>query len=208
MDHNPWSPTSPGKHGYMQVGLGQDKARFNTPEIRHIFVGNGGRFKYSGKYEVSRVEPLSVDEWNTLPDKVRHEYSKTTSIKEKHQNHGNVAEIYNKYQDGQLLAPCILLKCIEFDLDFFDDLIATARGFTSLTMKASAVPKKRKDAPIADAVRGSSQIKKPKIIVPAPSTRRKSSRISSTQQIPTAGLVDNDSDDLSSLSSSSGIESE
>lgn len=70
MDHNPWSPTSPGKHGYMQVGLGQDKARFNTPEIRHIFVGNGGRFKYSGKYEVSRVEPLSVDEWNTLPDKV------------------------------------------------------------------------------------------------------------------------------------------
>lgn len=208
MDHNPWSPTSPGKHGYMQVGLGQDKARFNTPEIRHIFVGNGGRFKYSGKYEVSRVEPLSVDEWNTLPDKVRHEYSKTTSIKEKHQNHGTVAEIYNKYQDGQLLAPCILLKCIEFDLDFFDDLIATARGFTSLTMKASAVPKKRKDAPIADAVRGSSQIKKLKIIVPAPSTRRKSSRISSTQQIPTAGLVDNDSDDLSSLSSSSGIESE
>lgn len=70
MDHNPWSPTTPGKHGFMQVGLGQDKVRFNKPDIRHIFVGAGGRFKYSGKYEVSRVDALSVAEWKTLPDKV------------------------------------------------------------------------------------------------------------------------------------------
>ena len=72
MDHNAWSPAGPGKHGYMQVGLGRDRKLFNDQgEYRHVFVGAGKLFLYCGWYHVLRVEPLTQDEWETLPAKVR-----------------------------------------------------------------------------------------------------------------------------------------
>lgn len=70
MDHNPWLPTGPGKHGYMQVGLGRDGVRFNEPVHRHVFVGLGKVLTYCGVYEVERVNPLLQEEWETLPEKV------------------------------------------------------------------------------------------------------------------------------------------
>ncbi|KAH9947973.1 hypothetical protein B0H21DRAFT_778217 [Amylocystis lapponica] len=124
MDHNPWLPTGPGKHGFMQVGLGREKTAFNTPEIRHVFVGAGKRLKYCGLYEVSRVDPLSIAEWGSLPEKVRETYVKTTASKEKHENHGTKTQIRTKYDSGVLLAPCVLLRCVEFDIKFYGELVA------------------------------------------------------------------------------------
>ncbi|PCH33814.1 hypothetical protein WOLCODRAFT_62287 [Wolfiporia cocos MD-104 SS10] len=138
MDHNPWAPTKPGKHGFLQVGLGQDRARFNTPEVRHVFVGAGGHFKYHGKYEITRVDPLSVAEWNTLPEKVKRSYSVTTSIKEKHKKHGNPEQVREKYDKGTLFAPCVFLKCIEFDMEFYNDLVIAATAFVQ--PKSTFVP--------------------------------------------------------------------
>ena len=56
----------------MQVGLGdRDRARFNEPEIRPVIVGAESQFRYFGTYELTRVEPLTAEEWLTLPEKVR-----------------------------------------------------------------------------------------------------------------------------------------
>lgn len=71
MEHNPWSPRGPGKHGFMQVGLGNDEKTFEQPETLHVFVGIGSpsRFIYCGKYKLSRVVRLTTDEWASLPEK-------------------------------------------------------------------------------------------------------------------------------------------
>ncbi len=72
MDHNAWSPPGPGQHGYMQVGLGRDRKLFNGEgEYRHVFVGGGKFFLYCGWYHVLRVDPLTKEEWDTLPPRVR-----------------------------------------------------------------------------------------------------------------------------------------
>lgn len=72
MENNPWSPLEPGKHGFMQVGLGHDKKTFRRPETRHVFVGIGKptRLIYCGKYELSRTKRLNAKEWATLSEKV------------------------------------------------------------------------------------------------------------------------------------------
>ena len=72
MDHNPWSPSGPGQHGYMQVGLGRDSKLFNGEgEEQHVFVGAGKFLLYCGLYHVQRVDPLTKEEWHALPLKVR-----------------------------------------------------------------------------------------------------------------------------------------
>lgn len=70
---NPWCPVVPGDHGYMHVGFGSDKNAFDTPETQHVFVGGGRdkRYRYCGKYELTRVDPLNVNEWMALPERVR-----------------------------------------------------------------------------------------------------------------------------------------
>ena len=63
LNQNSWLPTNPGAHGYMQVGLGdRDRARFNEPEVRPVFVGAESQFRYFGTYELTRVEPLAMHE--------------------------------------------------------------------------------------------------------------------------------------------------
>ena len=73
MEHNPWSPLAPGKHGYMQQGLGLEKETFVRPEEQHVFVGVGStkQYIYCGKYRLWRVERLTQEEWKALPENVR-----------------------------------------------------------------------------------------------------------------------------------------
>lgn len=61
----------------MFVGLGKEKHTYTTPQLRNLFVGLPKRnnkeeryFRYLGVYRVSRVEPLSVDEWKSLDSSV------------------------------------------------------------------------------------------------------------------------------------------
>ena len=52
--------------------MGRDRKLFNGEgEYRHVFVGAGKFFLYCGRYHVLRVDPLTKEEWATLPDKVR-----------------------------------------------------------------------------------------------------------------------------------------
>jgi hypothetical protein len=83
-DHNPWCPSSPGEHGYMFVGLGNEADTFLQPETLNLFVskkGTGTRLsiKYLGVYVASRVDPLELDEWSLLPYDVRLCYPFVTS---------------------------------------------------------------------------------------------------------------------------------
>lgn len=76
LDHNPWCPSLPGQHGYIFVGLGREKDTFLEPEEHNVFVGlkkkgkDTRRFRYLGKYRAVRVQPLTKEEWATLPEHV------------------------------------------------------------------------------------------------------------------------------------------
>ena len=76
LNHHPWCPSTPGEHGFIFVGLGKDKDSYHSVAIRNLFVGlpktvtSNRRFRYLGKYKVTRVDPLSVDEWAMLSPEV------------------------------------------------------------------------------------------------------------------------------------------
>lgn len=62
--------------GYMFVGLGDDQ-KFVRPEIHNLFVGVArAKYRLMGRYEAHRVEPLTIAEWKTLPEKVSESNSK------------------------------------------------------------------------------------------------------------------------------------
>ncbi|KAI0375346.1 hypothetical protein BV20DRAFT_933411 [Pilatotrama ljubarskyi] len=123
MDHNAWSPAGPGKHGYMQVGLGRDRKFFNEGDYRHVFVGAGKHFLYCGWYHVIRVDPLSKEEWATLPPKVQSTYSETTVNKEKNKDLKSAQQVLSMYNSGELRAPCVRLQCVKFDAAFYQELV-------------------------------------------------------------------------------------
>ncbi|KAH9898057.1 hypothetical protein C8Q73DRAFT_640932 [Cubamyces lactineus] len=123
MDHNAWSPPGPGKHGYIQVGLGRDRKLFNTGVHRHVFVGAGKHFVYCGWYLVLRVEPLTKDEWSTLPPKVQGTYSETTVNKEHSKELRSAEQVLGMYKAGTLRAPCVRLQCVGFDTEFYRKLV-------------------------------------------------------------------------------------
>ncbi|KAH9847373.1 hypothetical protein C2E23DRAFT_871835 [Lenzites betulinus] len=124
MDHNAWCPAGPGKHGYMQVGLGRDRKLFNEGgDYRHVFVGAGKHFLYCGWYHVQRVDPLTKEEWATLPLKVQQTYSETTVNKEKSGLLRSGKQVLGMYNSGELRAPCVRLRCVGFDTAFYQELV-------------------------------------------------------------------------------------
>ncbi|RDX50386.1 hypothetical protein OH76DRAFT_1348811 [Lentinus brumalis] len=165
MDHNAWSPPGPGQHGYMQVGLGRDRKLFNGEgEYRHVFVGGGKFFLYCGWYHVLRVDPLTKEEWDTLPPRVKKTYAETTFNKENTKECTdkqlwstikNADQVLTMYNEGQLRAPLVRLQCLKFDMDFYQELVdANGRYFTNKARPAPpSVAKRRKasdDAMVED----------------------------------------------------------
>ncbi|KAI9058843.1 hypothetical protein FKP32DRAFT_1581536 [Trametes sanguinea] len=144
MDHNAWSPPGPGKHGYMQVGLGRDKAYFNDGECRHVFVGAGKGFVYCGYYHALRVERLTKEEWATLPSKVRTTYAATTVLKEKTKELRSPQRVLAMYDAGELRAPCVRLQCIEFDTAFYQELVRANDQYFGRAIATSEPAKRRR----------------------------------------------------------------
>ncbi|KAH9937133.1 uncharacterized protein B0H18DRAFT_1113007 [Fomitopsis serialis] len=91
---------------YMQVGLGDhDSERFKKAEIRPMFIGAEKQFRYFGTYE-----------WLALPEKSQHVYTATTRRKIKDKEG---VEISSRTTLRPLRAPCVLLKCIGFNVEFY-----------------------------------------------------------------------------------------
>lgn len=61
----------------------------------------------------------------------QYEYSETTKDKEKAQQGRIVDDILQDYRAGTLRAPCVLLKCIGFDMDFYKEFIGSARTYSA-----------------------------------------------------------------------------
>ena len=87
LKHHPWCPSRTGDHGFIFVGLGKDKDSYHSVAVRNLFVGlpktaMDRRFRYLGSYQVTRVDPLSVDEWAMLSAEVsttsRHKFCDLT----------------------------------------------------------------------------------------------------------------------------------
>ncbi|KAI0715257.1 hypothetical protein C8Q76DRAFT_575349, partial [Earliella scabrosa] len=124
MDHNPWSPSGPGQHGYMQVGLGRDSKLFNGEgEKQHVFVGAGKFLLYCGLYHVQRVDPLTKEEWHALPLKVRKLSGAYVSTnKALWATISSAEQVFHMYEQGELRAPLVRLQCKEFDTAFYLEL--------------------------------------------------------------------------------------
>ncbi|KAI0756662.1 hypothetical protein C8Q80DRAFT_48193 [Daedaleopsis nitida] len=154
MDHNAWSPVGPGKHGYMQVGLGRDRKLFNNDdEYQHVFVGAGKFFLYCGWYNVRRVDPLTKDEWDTLPQKVKATYSETTwkkehtkkcTDKELWDGIKSVEQVLNMYNQGELRAPLVRLRCEKFDTDFYKALVIANHQYYADKQRPAPPAKRRR----------------------------------------------------------------
>ncbi|KAI9058845.1 hypothetical protein FKP32DRAFT_1231163 [Trametes sanguinea] len=151
MDHNPWSPSGPGKHGYMQVGLGRDKDLFNDGEYRHVFVGAGKHLIYCGWYHALRVERLTKEEWTTLPQKVQTAYATTTVNKEKSMELKSRHHALAMYNTGKLRAPCVRLQCVGFDTAFYQQLVRANDQYFMLANASGGSSAKRRRVSQADA---------------------------------------------------------
>lgn len=147
LDHHPWCPSIPGQHGYIFVGLGKDKYSYKSAITRNLFVGlpkGQGKhriFRYLGKYQVSRVEPLSCDEWATLSSEVsltncisslytwltwsqtKVTYANLTYGKEN--DLPSIDDILSAYESGKNQIPCVQLQCIGFDSRFYRALVSS-----------------------------------------------------------------------------------
>ncbi|KAJ6575241.1 hypothetical protein B0H19DRAFT_1127820 [Mycena capillaripes] len=124
LNQNPWCPRSPGKHGYMFVGLGNENETFREPEQLNLFLSTppqGSRnleVTYLGVYEVSRASGLTVAEWETLSPAVQRNYTETTASRRSHSKTDKpktVANIHAEYASGRLTVPCVRLVCVGFD---------------------------------------------------------------------------------------------
>ncbi|GLB36266.1 hypothetical protein LshimejAT787_0305540 [Lyophyllum shimeji] len=135
LELNPWCPTSPGQHGYMFVGLGQERTTFQEPQAGlNLFVGYSrchGRpkeYRYLGVYTAVRVANLTVGEWNTLSGEVKYSYASTT--KDKNKDPRSVEQILAAYDKGQLTVPCVRLQCTDYNDILYASLSVVAAQLT------------------------------------------------------------------------------
>ncbi|KAK7058861.1 hypothetical protein VNI00_001485 [Paramarasmius palmivorus] len=129
IDQNPWCPDAPGKHGYMFVGLTVDHSTFVTKERRHIFLGERKTknksldMTYLGLYECLRVDPLTVNEWESLSSDVQRAYSQLTKSRTKDQRPWE--SIKDDYSSGRIHVPCVRLTCVEYDHKLYEGLCSS-----------------------------------------------------------------------------------
>ncbi|PFH54588.1 hypothetical protein AMATHDRAFT_52223 [Amanita thiersii Skay4041] len=159
LDHNPWCPTTPGQHGYMFVGLGREKDTFLEPQNYHVFVGllkdvsyKRRQYSYVGVYRAVRVQPLTVDEWNTLSESVKTTYVSRT--KEKVNHNGSLAQMRTAYDGGELAVPCVKLECIDFDNTLFTSLVQLNSNSAEMSGQ-SPLSGKRRRVSLEDSANGS-----------------------------------------------------
>ncbi|KAG7450390.1 uncharacterized protein BT62DRAFT_509494 [Guyanagaster necrorhizus] len=150
LEHNPWCPTIPGRHGYIFVGLGMDKDAFvKKEEFYTVFVGikenssSPRLLRYLGRYTATHVAPLTVAEWNTLALSVQAAYSETT--KKETKDSRPTEKIKSLYAEGVLTVPCVLLKCVEVDHELSSSLELALRNSPSQKTGSVSPSKRRRE---------------------------------------------------------------
>ncbi|TFK41039.1 hypothetical protein BDQ12DRAFT_733378 [Crucibulum laeve] len=127
MELNPWCPSAPGQHGYLFVGLGREKETFIVPEVLNIFGGSKNTlmkkcdYMYLGFYKVTRVDPLSVKEWDEIPEGIKMTYAKVTQ--EKTEKQRTAPQVLSAYKTGDISVPCVRLECIGFNTELYNALL-------------------------------------------------------------------------------------
>ncbi|KZT29455.1 hypothetical protein NEOLEDRAFT_1175141 [Neolentinus lepideus HHB14362 ss-1] len=116
LNQNPWCPYAPGRDGYMFVGLGGDAVRLVEPEVRPVFVNvsenHASKLFFAGFYDVCKAEELTKEEWNTVPDHIKRQYSETTRQKVSECRSKYIEQIMSEYNSGSRRAPCRRLRFV------------------------------------------------------------------------------------------------
>ncbi|KAI4526277.1 hypothetical protein K525DRAFT_189621, partial [Schizophyllum commune Loenen D] len=149
LELNPWCPDTPGKHGFMFVGLGQDAGTFEQEETCPLFVTVAPqRCMYMGTYQAKRVQDLTPEEWGAMNADFKDSYALVT-VKKTGQPQSNVKQIRTDYDNGVLRVPCVRLICVGFENDFVQDILNALQlqlPTPTSTPSAKARGKRRRDA--------------------------------------------------------------
>ncbi|KAL0072084.1 hypothetical protein AAF712_001007 [Marasmius tenuissimus] len=142
---NPWCPKAPGEHGYMFVGLGdRDRDTFLKEEKQHVFVGQKKKgsqklsMRYVGHYACKRVDPLTLQEWNSLGPDFHDEYAKLT--KEKNKDSRTVNEVKADYDKEILRVPCVQLTCLKYESRLLEGLVSEETSISTPYSSVSVGP--------------------------------------------------------------------
>ncbi|KAI5897611.1 uncharacterized protein SCHCODRAFT_02609791 [Schizophyllum commune H4-8] len=149
LELNPWCPDTPGKHGYMFVGLGQDAGTFTQEETCPLFVTVAPqRCMYMGTYQAKRVQDLTPEEWWAMDANFKESYVLVTA-KKTGQPQSSAKQIRADYDSGVLRVPCVRLICVGFENDFVQDILNALQlqlPTPTSTPSAKVRGKRRRDA--------------------------------------------------------------
>lgn len=139
---NPWLPKLPGLNGFMFVGMGALDSTVGADECCEMFIGMGTNdWRYFGTYKTTRMEPLTVEEFEDLTPAMQNTYCKFTVAK--HLTN-TVPEAMNKYSSGELRVPCVRLACQGFNQALFDRLRVNSRAIVSAPQVTPSPSAKRR----------------------------------------------------------------
>ncbi|EJD54466.1 hypothetical protein AURDEDRAFT_79396 [Auricularia subglabra TFB-10046 SS5] len=180
---NPWLPKLPGMHGFMFVGMGALDSTIGTDECCEMFIGMGTNdWRYFGNYRCTRMEPLTVDEFQNLTPAMQTTYCKFTVAK---QLASTVPDAMSKYASGELRVPCVRLACQMFNLALFDSLRASSRATVNVLQATPSPSAKRQRQMVPVRAAASSES-------PAGPSRRASGRLQQKGPVSYADGDDND----------------
>ncbi|PIL27443.1 hypothetical protein GSI_10592 [Ganoderma sinense ZZ0214-1] len=126
VERNPWSPMRPGKHGYWFLPALETRVSFKQDDERHVFTGiHGGPYYYCGYYRIMSIGHLTLDEWMSFTYFDKQKYVRSFGSKSEDWRHCgafSVDEIIGKIDGGHFQVPCVQLRCVRFDVEFYKEL--------------------------------------------------------------------------------------
>ncbi|KAM5532111.1 hypothetical protein V8D89_014204 [Ganoderma adspersum] len=133
VERNPWSPIRPGQHGYWFLPILEMRASLEVNDERHVFTGtHSGPYYYCGYYRVASLGQLTSDEWLSLTLLHKNKYVRSfcsRPVEWEHYGASSAADMISKLDDGLFQVPCVLLQCVGFDLEFYEELCGENHKF-------------------------------------------------------------------------------
>ncbi|KAI0826698.1 hypothetical protein BC628DRAFT_1373767 [Trametes gibbosa] len=145
MEMSPWLPAGPGRHGFVHADIGKDLELLRDGDTQHVFVGGLGRssklqprYMYCGEYRIVRQAPLTSAEWNTFPLQMQVLHAEIALVRDPNLASKTTEHVLRASDTGELRLNCVRLECIQFDADFYKELVPVGESFDGVPATSSA----------------------------------------------------------------------